>query len=96
MNVLPFLGGEEASNTNPVAGGESFEAFVEQHYQAAYRFAYHLCGKHNDACDITQQAFYLAHKHAHQLRDTTKRKQWLFLHPASRISQHAPARGRAS
>jgi RNA polymerase sigma factor (sigma-70 family) len=57
---------------------ESFERFVDQYYQAAYRFAFSLAGNHNDACDITQQAFYLAHTRSHQLRDDSKRKQWLF------------------
>ncbi len=57
---------------------ESFERFVEEHYQAAYRFAFSLSGNHHDACDIAQQAFYLAQIRAHQLRDAAKRKQWLF------------------
>ena len=60
------------------AAPESFEAFVEEHYQAAYRFAFSLCGHHHDACDITQQAFYLAYARADQLRDPAKRKPWLF------------------
>jgi RNA polymerase sigma-70 factor (ECF subfamily) len=55
-----------------------FESFVEQYYQPAYRFAFSLCGNHHDAGDITQQAFYLAHTKSHQLRDASKRKQWLF------------------
>ena len=57
---------------------QSFERFVEEHYEAAYRFASSLSGNHHDACDITQQAFYLAHTRSHQLRDAAKRKQWLF------------------
>lgn len=57
---------------------ESFEELVEAYYQPAYRFAFSLSGNHNDACDITQQAFYLAYTRAHQLRDPAKRKQWLF------------------
>jgi RNA polymerase sigma-70 factor (ECF subfamily) len=57
---------------------ESFAEFVEAHYRAAYGFAYNLCGNHNDACDVTQQAFYLAQTRGYQLRDDSKRKQWLF------------------
>ena len=57
---------------------ESFAEFVEDYYQPAYRFAFSLSGNHSDACDITQQAFYLAHTRSHQLRDPAKRKQWLF------------------
>ena len=51
---------------------------MEEYYQPAYRFAFSLSGNHSDACDITQQAFYLAHTRSHQLRDPAKRKQWLF------------------
>jgi RNA polymerase sigma-70 factor (ECF subfamily) len=57
---------------------KSFEAFVNEHYQAAYRFAFSMAGNHSDACDLTQQAFYLAHTRSHQLRDPAKRKQWFF------------------
>ncbi|MDP9291612.1 MAG: RNA polymerase sigma factor [Verrucomicrobiota bacterium] len=56
----------------------AFEQFVDQHYQAAYRFAFSLAGNHNDACDLTQQAFYIAQTKGHQLRDPSKGKQWLF------------------
>jgi RNA polymerase sigma-70 factor (ECF subfamily) len=55
-----------------------FDQFVNEHYQAAYRFAFSLCGNPSDASDITQQSFYLAHLRSHQLRDAGKRKQWLF------------------
>ena len=37
-----------------------------------------FAGKHEDACDITQQAFYIAQTRDHQLRETSKRKPWLF------------------
>jgi RNA polymerase sigma factor (sigma-70 family) len=67
------------SNNDGSAGvPESFERLVEEYYQPAYRFAFSLSGNHNDACDITQQAFYLAHTKSHQLRDPAKRRQWLF------------------
>lgn len=56
----------------------SLEQWVNEHYQAAFRFAFSLSGNYNDACDITQQAFFLAQTRGHQLRDPSKRKQWLF------------------
>ena len=64
----------------PVLGDavKAFETFVIDHYQAAYRFALSLCGCPHDASDITQQAFYLAQTRSEQLRDSGKRKQWLF------------------
>ena len=57
---------------------ESFEAFVEAHYQSAYRFALSLCGHEADACDLTQQAFGIAQAKFQQVRDPSKRKSWLF------------------
>ena len=48
------------------------------HYRNAYRFALGLSGNHNDACDLTQQAFYIAHQRLHQVREPAKQKQWLF------------------
>ena len=57
---------------------ESFEAFVEEHYQAAYRFALSLCCHEADACDLTQQVFCIAQAKFHQVRDRSKQKSWLF------------------
>lgn len=57
---------------------ESFAEFVDSSYRAAYHFALSLSGNHADAADITQQAFYIAQKKNDQLRDPSKRKQWLF------------------
>lgn len=57
---------------------EVFEDFVEDTYKSAYFFALSLSGNWSDACDLTQQAFLLAQTHGHQLRDISKRKQWLF------------------
>lgn len=67
-----FFGGSLA------VGAEHFARLVEEHYQPAYRFAFSLCGNYNDACDLTQQAFFIARSKGHQLRDATKGKQWLF------------------
>ena len=57
---------------------ESFEAFVEEHYQAAYCFALSLCGHEADASDLTQQVFCIAQAKFHQVRDKSKQKSWLF------------------
>jgi RNA polymerase sigma-70 factor (ECF subfamily) len=56
----------------------SFERFVEEHYQAAYRFALSLCCHQADACDLTQQVFSIAQAKFHQVRDEAKQKSWLF------------------
>lgn len=57
---------------------ERFEQFVEVHYQPAYRFALSLCCHEADACDLTQQAFYIAQGKLHQIRDESRQKSWLF------------------
>ena len=57
---------------------QPFEPFVEEHYQAAYRFALSLCGHEADACDLTQQVFCIAQKKFHQVRDPSKQRSWLF------------------
>ena len=56
----------------------SFEQFVDEHYQAAYRFALTLCCNPDQAGDLTQQAFFIAQTKGHQVRDPSKKKQWLF------------------
>ena len=57
---------------------DDFEKFVEEQYQPAFRFALSLSRNHDNACDLTQQAFFIAQTSRHQLRDRSKRKQWLF------------------
>ena len=53
---------------------DDFEKFVEKHYQPAFRFALSLSRNHDDACDLTQQAFFIAQTNRHQLRDRSKGK----------------------
>ena len=55
-----------------------FEHFIEDHYQAAYRFALSLCGHPEDAGDLTQQAFAVAQRKLHQVRDESRQKLLLF------------------
>ena len=57
---------------------ESFEAFVDEHYRAAYHFALSLCRHEADAGDLTQQTFCIAQAKFHQVRDKSKQKSWLF------------------
>jgi RNA polymerase sigma-70 factor (ECF subfamily) len=55
-----------------------FEHLVLQHYEPLYRFAFSLTRSEADACDLTQQTFYLWATKGHQLRDQSKVKSWLF------------------
>ena len=57
---------------------ENFEQFVEEHYVSAYRFALSLCRQPADACDLTQQVFFIAQTKFHQVREASKQKSWLF------------------
>jgi RNA polymerase sigma factor (sigma-70 family) len=55
-----------------------FEQIVFQYYQSLYRFAFSLTGTEADACDLTQETFYIWATKGHQLRDPSKVKSWLF------------------
>src|SRR5258705_2417657 len=57
---------------------DQFEAIVTQHYEALYRFALSLTRAEADACDLTQQTFFIWASKGHQLRDKSKVKTWLF------------------
>ena len=56
----------------------NFESLVTQYYQSLYQFAFSLAQNEADACDLTQQVFYIWATKGHQLRDATKVKTWLF------------------
>ncbi|HEX4343453.1 MAG TPA: RNA polymerase sigma factor [Verrucomicrobiae bacterium] len=55
-----------------------FEALVACYYRPLYQFAYSLTRAESDACDLTQQTFYIWATKGHQLRDESKVKTWLF------------------
>src|SRR5664280_3227932 len=61
-----------------MASGEEFESIVAQYYEPLYQFAFSLTRTEADACDLTQQTFYVWATKGHQLRDKTKVKTWLF------------------
>jgi RNA polymerase sigma factor (sigma-70 family) len=64
--------------TAAIKSEKTFEEIVQQHYEALYRFAHSLSRNANDACDLTQQTFFLWASKGHQLRDKSKVKSWLF------------------
>lgn len=61
-----------------MAADLDFEELVTQYYQPLYRFALSLTGMEADACDLTQQTFYICETKGAQLRDPHKIKSWLF------------------
>jgi RNA polymerase sigma factor (sigma-70 family) len=57
---------------------DDFDQIVSECYEALYRFALSLARTEADACDLTQQTFYIWATKGHQLRDRSKVKSWLF------------------
>ena len=55
-----------------------FESLVARYYGPLYQFAFSLTRSEADACDLTQQTFYIWATKGHQLRDELKVKTWLF------------------
>src|SRR5436189_4140203 len=69
------------SHTDDSAGkfvSLDFESLVASYYRSLYKFAFSLTQAEADACDLTQQTFYVWATKGHQLRDATKVKTWLF------------------
>jgi RNA polymerase sigma-70 factor (ECF subfamily) len=61
-----------------MSSGLDFESVVARFYEPLYQFAFSLARVEADACDLTQQTFYVWATKGHQLRDQTKVKTWLF------------------
>ena len=61
-----------------MASGQDFEGVVALYYEPLYKFAFSLTRIEDEACDLTQQTFYIWASKGHQLRDQTKVKTWLF------------------
>jgi RNA polymerase sigma-70 factor, ECF subfamily len=73
-----FAGSALALNVGHMPLTVDFENLVDRYYGALYRFALSLTRKESDACDLTQQTFYIWATKGHQLQDPTKVKTWLF------------------
>ena len=61
-----------------MASSVDFESLVARFYESLYQFAFSLTRTEADACDLTQQTFYVWACKGHQLRDKSKVKTWLF------------------
>jgi RNA polymerase sigma-70 factor (ECF subfamily) len=55
-----------------------FTQLVDAHYAPLYRFALSLTKNSADACDLTQQTFFIWARKGEQLREADKAKSWLF------------------
>ncbi len=61
-----------------MSSGLEFETLVDVYYGPLYQFALSLARSEADACELTQQTFYVWATKGHQLRDPSKVKTWLF------------------
>src|SRR5580692_2681270 len=61
-----------------MANDVDFENLVTAHYGPLYQFAFSLTRNEAEACDLTQQTFYIWAAKGQQLRDLSKVKTWLF------------------
>jgi RNA polymerase sigma-70 factor, ECF subfamily len=59
-------------------GQDAFTQLVDAYYAPLYRFALSLSRNSADACDLTQQTFYVWATKGSALRDEAKVKTWLF------------------
>src|SRR5262249_240736 len=55
-----------------------FEKIVNLYYCDLYRFGFSLTRNEADACDLTQQTFYIWANKGYQVKDLTNVKGWLF------------------
>ncbi len=58
--------------------GQEFEQVVRGHYADLFRFALSLTKREAEACDLTQESFYLLAAKGWQVEDASKLKSWLF------------------
>lgn len=57
---------------------DDFTQLVDAYYSPLFRFALSLTRRESDACDLTQQTFYVWATKGSALRDAAKAKAWLF------------------
>jgi RNA polymerase sigma-70 factor, ECF subfamily len=67
-----------AMNDADIVSTTDFEGLVSRYYRSLYQFAFSLTHSEAEACDLTQQTFYIWAAKGHQLRDASKVKTWLF------------------
>src|SRR5437016_22982 len=66
------------SQIDESAERQDFDGLVERYYRPLYQFAFSLSRSEAEACDLTQQTFYIWATKGSQLRDASKVKSWLF------------------
>ena len=76
--VTPTILTMPMANDADMVSTTDFEGLVSRYYRSLYQFAFSLTRSESEACDLTQQTFYVWATKGHQLRDASKVKTWLF------------------
>ena len=71
-----------------------FQAKMDTVKNELYSFAYRLSGNRDDAEDLLQESYFKAYKYFHQLRDTSKFKEWIFQITANQFRNQLKRRKR--
>lgn len=71
-----------------------FQAKMDSIRNELYSFAYRLMGNREDAEDLLQESYFKAYKYFHQLRDTSKFKEWIFQITANQFRNQLKKRKR--
>ena len=61
-----------------MSGDPEFEELVNRYYRDLYRFGFSLTGNEADACDLTQETFFVWARKHHQLKNPANARAWLF------------------
>jgi RNA polymerase sigma-70 factor, ECF subfamily len=61
-----------------MSANPDFDQLVKLYYRDLYRFGLSLTGSEADACDLTQETFYIWANKGHQLKNSAKVRTWLF------------------
>ena len=77
FNRAAFLS-QQLAPLKPRMSNDAFTQLVDAHYAPLFRFAMSLTRREADACDLTQQTFYVWATKGGALRDVSKAKSWLF------------------
>ncbi len=70
-----------------------FEKLVKLYYQDLYRFGFSLTRSEADACDLTQQTFYIWANKGHQLKDLGEGQRLALHYIASGVPPDVPPSG---
>lgn len=78
--LFPAANHHEAgvASDRPPDAAPDLAALVVAHHAPLYRYAYRLCGCTAEAEDLTQQAFLIAQRKLHQLREPERAGAWLY------------------